>query len=255
MKTPRKRLDLLLVERGLCETRSMAQALVLAGKVRTGTKVLDKPGRILPADTSLMMEAPPRFVSRGGEKLEGFLEKVQIPVDGLHCLDLGASTGGFTDCILQRGAASVTCVDVGRGQLHQKICINPRVTNLEKLNARQLKAGDLPRRFYHLIVLDLSFISLQKVLPTAWEFLAEGGCLIALVKPQFEAKKKEADKGRGIIRDPSIHERVLDELRQFILKKLMGAEILAIEKSSIQGAKGNKEFLIGARKAKTEARK
>tara|TARA_B100001123_G_scaffold274130_1_gene305076 strand:+ start:176 stop:877 length:702 start_codon:yes stop_codon:yes gene_type:complete len=233
----------------------MAQALVLAGKVRTGTKVLDKPGRILPADTSLMMEAPPRFVSRGGEKLEGFLEKVQIPVDGLHCLDLGASTGGFTDCILQRGAASVTCVDVGRGQLHQKICINPRVTNLEKLNARQLKAGDLPRRFYHLIVLDLSFISLQKVLPTAWAFLAEGGCLIALVKPQFEAKKKEADKGRGIIRDPSIHERVLDELRQFILKKLMGAEILAIEKSSIQGAKGNKEFLIGVRKAKTEARK
>jgi len=157
--------------------------------------------------------------------------------------------------MLQRGATSVTCVDVGQGQLHQKIRTNPRITNLEKLNARQLKPGDLPRRLYHLIVLDLSFISLQKVLPTAWTFLAEDGYLIALVKPQFEAKKREADKGRGIIRDPSIHERILDELRQFILKKLLGAEILTIEKSSIQGAKGNTEFLLGAKKAKTETSK
>ena len=251
MASPKKiRLDELLVEKGLAESRSQAKALILAGKVLRGTERLDKPGRPLPADSELRVEQPPRFVSRGGEKLEGFLDDFDISMAGMHVLDVGASTGGFTDCCLQRGAVSATCVDVGRAQMHNKLVRDPRVTNLEKTNARHLKAGALPRDHYPRIVMDLSFISLTKVLPAVWPFLEPGGCLIALVKPQFEARKEEVDAGRGVIRDAAIHQRVLNRIRDFALSELPGARLIGTMDSPIKGTDGNREFLIGLQKNK-----
>ena len=242
------RLDDLLVKKGLAESRSQARALILAGKVLRGTERLDKPGRALPADSSVRVEQPPRFVSRGGEKLEAFLDQFGVSVEGLPILDVGASTGGFTDCCLQRGAVSATCVDVGRAQMHNKLIQDGRVTNLEKTNARYLRPGDLPRESYPRIVIDLSFISLTKALPAVWLFLEPGGCLIALVKPQFEARKEEADAGRGVIRDAAIHARVLGEIREWALAELPGAGLLGSMDSPIKGAEGNREFLLGLRK-------
>jgi len=244
----KQRLDELLVARGLADSRSRAKALILAGKVMLGTERLDKPGRNLPADADLKVESPPRFVSRGGEKLEGFLNAFGLSVEGCHILDVGASTGGFTDCCLQRGALDATCVDVGRAQMHNKLVQDPRVTNLEKTNARHLAPGDLPRDAYERIVMDLSFISLTKVLPAVWPFLAGRGILVALVKPQFEARKDEVDAGRGIIRDPAIHRRVLDEVRDFALAELPAAELVGTVDSPIKGTDGNTEFLIGLRR-------
>ncbi|MFU8849169.1 MAG: TlyA family RNA methyltransferase [Opitutales bacterium] len=242
---PKSRLDELLVAQGLADSRSQAKALILAGKVLLGTERLDKPGRSLPADSPVTVEQPPRFVSRGGEKLEGFLERFEISMAGRHILDVGASTGGFTDCCLQRGAVAATCVDVGRAQMHNKLIQDPRVNNLEKTNARHLKPGDLPEAHYPRIVMDLSFISLTKVLPAVWTFLEPGGCLIALVKPQFEARKEEVDAGRGIIRNPAVQERVLSEIRDFALSELPGAELIGTMDSPIKGTDGNREFLIG----------
>lgn len=246
MPTVKKvRLDELLVEQGLADSRSQAKALVLAGKVRIGTERVDKPGRTVPADSDLQVEQPPRFVSRGGEKLEGFLEQFNIQVEGLRILDVGASTGGFTDCCLQRGAIEATCVDVGRAQMHNRLIQDPRVTNLEKTNARHLQPGDLPHDDYPIIVMDLSFISLTKVLPAVWNFLAPDGTLIALVKPQFEAEKHEVDLGKGIIRDPAVHTRVLAQVETFALENLPGATVIGKIDSPIKGTDGNKEFLLG----------
>ncbi len=239
------RLDELLVANGLADSRSQAKALILAGKVMLGTERLDKPGRTLPVDSPIEVEFPPRFVSRGGEKLEGFLDQFAIDVAGLRILDVGASTGGFTDCCLQRGAISATCVDVGRAQMHNRLLQDERVTNIEKTNARHLQPGDLPHDDYPLIVMDLSFISLTKVLPAVWQFLAPGGRLIALVKPQFEAEKSEVDAGRGIIRDEAIHLRVLETIKAFALKELPGAELIGTMDSPIKGTDGNREFLMG----------
>ncbi len=245
MKT---RLDELLVVRGLAETRSQARALILAGKVRLGTERLDKPGRTLPEDAPVELEAAPRFVGRGGEKLEGFLERFGVEVAGLRVLDVGASTGGFTDCCLQRGAAAVTCVDVGRAQLHGRLLADPRVTNREKVNARHLRPGDLPDADYPLVVMDLSFISLRLVLPAVWPFVAPGGTLVALVKPQFEAPKAEVDRGRGVIRDPAVQEAALENIRAFALAELPGAELLGAMDSPITGTDGNREFLLGVQR-------
>ena len=214
-KSPKQRLDELLVAKGLADSRSQAKAIILAGKVKLGTERLDKPGRSFPQDSELTVEAPPRFVSRGGEKLEGFLDRFNISVQGLPILDVGASTGGFTDCCLQRGAISATCVDVGRAQMHNKLIQDDRVTNLEKTNARHLQPGDLPQPTYPRIVMDLSFISLTKVLPAVWQFIEPGGCLIALGKPQFEADKNEVDARRGIIRDQAHPDRALGGIQNF----------------------------------------
>jgi 23S rRNA (cytidine1920-2'-O)/16S rRNA (cytidine1409-2'-O)-methyltransferase len=248
-KVPKLRLDELLVAKNLAESRSQAKALILAGKVKLGTERLDKPGRSLSEDSDVTVETPPRFVSRGGEKLEGFLDQFLISMEGLHILDVGASTGGFTDCALQRGALSATCVDVGRAQIHNKLIQDARVTNLEKTNARHLQPGDLPRASYPRIVMDLSFISLSKVLPAVWQFLEPAGVLIALVKPQFEAEKHEVDAGRGIIRDEAIHERVLAQITEFALSQLPGSELIGSMDSPIKGTDGNREFLIGLRRA------
>ena len=249
MSATRQRLDELLVARGLAESRSQAKALIMSGRVLHGTTRLDKPGKEFPLDLDLVVEQPPRFVSRGGEKLQGFIARFGLDLRGAHLLDVGASTGGFTDCALQAGAADAVCVDVGRAQLHPKLQSDPRVTNLEKINARHLAASDLPRADFDAIVMDLSFISLKSVLPAVWPFLRAGGTLVALVKPQFEAGKAEVDKGRGIIRDAAVQDAVLADIQAFALKELSGATLVGTMDSPITGTDGNREFLLGLRKA------
>ena len=244
----RVRADELLVARGLAASRTLAQALILAGKVRTGPdSVVAKASQKLPADSPLTVDQPPRFVSRGGDKLEAALDRFALDPSGLAVLDVGASTGGFTDCVLQRGAAEVACVDVGQAQLHDRLRRDPRVANFERLNARALPDAPLPRKAYGAVVMDLSFISLTAVLPSVWSRLAPGGWMVALVKPQFEATKEEADRGRGVIRDPAVHERVLAGVRK-AAEGLPGAEILGTMDSPILGGEGNREFLLAIRR-------
>jgi len=250
MAGSKQRLDELLVARGLAPTRAQAKALIMSGRVRRGTERLDKPGKEFPADTELSIDQPPRFVSRGGEKLAAYLGKYPLDLTGAHVLDVGASTGGFTDCMLQAGATSATCVDVGHGQLHEKLRRDPRVTNLEKRNARQLQPGSLPRASYDVVTMDLSFISLKSVVPAVWPFLRPGGTLVALVKPQFEAGKTEVDKGQGVIRDDTVRERVRADVRDFALRELPGAALHGEMECPVHGADGNREFLLGLTKAK-----
>lgn len=249
MKKPKKiRLDELLVSQGLASSRSQAKAIILAGKVRSASERLDKPGRMLAPDAAVQVQSPPRFVSRGGDKLEGFLAEFAINVAAANVLDVGASTGGFTDCCLQRGARSVTCIDVGRAQLHHRLIQDARVANFEKINARYVTASQLPLHHFSLVVMDLSFISLTKVLPNIWKLLEDGGHLIALVKPQFEAEKKEVDAGSGIIKDPEIHKRVLDSVRTFAEQTLINSQLVGLMESPIKGTSGNREFLLGLEK-------
>ncbi len=248
MSAKNLRLDEILVARELCENRSRAKAVILAGKVRTGTQVLDKPGKTYPTDIELTLIQPPRYVSRGGEKLEAYLLAFPTEVESVTFLDVGASTGGFTDCLLQRGAAEATCIDVGRGQLHYKLQKDSRVQNFEKINARRLTPDQLPHPAYDLIVMDLSFISLKKVLAAIWTVLNPGGKFIALVKPQFEAEKKLVDKGRGIIRDDEVRMRILESIKEWVLKELPGAEIEGSIESPIAGGDGNREFLLGVKR-------
>ena len=238
------RLDELLVARGLAASRSQAKALIMSGRVMRGTERLDKPGKEFPEDAALTVEQPPRFVSRGGEKLSAALTTFALDVTGAHVLDVGASTGGFTDCMLQAGAADVVCVDVGRAQLHARLRADPRVTNFEKINARFLRAAELPRADFDVVVMDLSFISLRSVLPAVWPLLRPGGTLIALVKPQFEAGKAAADKGRGVIRDTAVQDATLATVRDFALQELPGARLVGTMDSPITGADGNREFLL-----------
>ncbi len=249
MSAPKKlRLDELLVARGLAESRAQAKALIMSGRVLRGTERLDKPGKEFPADIELTVEQPPRFVSRGGEKLSAALAAFALDVRGAHVLDVGASTGGFTDCALQAGAADAVCVDVGRAQLHARLRADPRVTNLEKINARHLRPSDLPRPDFDLVVMDLSFISLKSVLPAVWPCLRPGGTLVALVKPQFEAGKAAVDKGRGVIRDAAVQDATLVSVRDFALSELPGAVLLGTIDSPIAGADGNREFLLCLRR-------
>ncbi len=243
----KQRLDEILVAKGLAETRSQAKSLIMAGRVFRGTERLDKPGRVFDPEAGFTVLQPPRFVSRGGEKLVAALERFALDLQGAHVLDVGASTGGFTDCVLQ--AAAVVCVDVGRAQLHARLRADPRVTNLEKVNARTLAPGDLPRAEFDAVVMDLSFISLRSVLPAVWPFLRAGGPLVALVKPQFEAGKAEADKGRGVIRDRAVQEATLAAVRDFALAQLPGAALVGTMDSPIEGAEGNREFLLCLRRS------
>lgn len=245
MGKKRKRLDELLVMRGMAENRSRAKALIMGGKVRHGTEILDKAGKEYPVEIELELEAPQKYVSRGAEKLEGFLKEFPWPVTGKRILDIGASTGGFTDYLLQAGAESATCVDVGHGQLHYKLRQDERVTNLERINARHLKPEQLPHPTYPVIVMDLSFISLKLILPAAWQFLEPGGLMISLIKPQFEAGKEEADRFRGVITDPEIRERILHEVLGFAEANLSGSKLTGWCESPIKGMNGNLEYLAG----------
>ena len=235
------RLDQALVERGLCDSRERAKRLILAGQVRINGQSARKPGdQVKPAD-ELALEAPEKFVSRGGHKLEHALEHFKIDVHGLTAIDLGASTGGFTDCLLQRGAAKVFAVDVGQGQLAWKLRQDARVVVMEKTNARHLLPAQFPAPF-DLAVVDCSFISLKKILPPAVPLLKPDGRIVALVKPQFEAGKEEADKGRGVITDPAIHESVLAGLQEFVGAQA-GLCWSGVVESPLLGPAGNKEFL------------
>jgi 23S rRNA (cytidine1920-2'-O)/16S rRNA (cytidine1409-2'-O)-methyltransferase len=245
----KRRLDEILVARRLAESRTQAKALIMSGRVFSGTERLDKPGRDYAEDFEVSVTQPPRFVSRGGDKLAAALERYAIDLRGANVLDVGASTGGFTDCALQAGASSVVCVDVGRAQLHAKLRADPRVVNLEKLNARGLKPSDLPRPEFDAVVMDLSFISLRSVLPAVWPLVSAGGTLVALVKPQFEAGKAEADRGRGVIRDAAVQEAALAAVRDFALGRLAGARLVGSMDSPIEGAEGNREFLLCLRRS------
>jgi len=239
------RLDQALVERGLCESREKAKRSILAGQVRINGQSARKPGDSVKPDDALTLDAGEKYVSRGGHKLEHALQHFLLDVTGLVALDLGASTGGFTDCLLQRGAAKVFSVDVGRGQLAWKLRKDKRVVVMEKTNARHLTAAQFPKPFApaDLAVIDCSFISLQKILPTAVALLKTDGKIIALVKPQFEAGKTEVDKGRGVITDPVIHERVLKELEAFVAAQT-GLNWRGVTESPLLGPAGNKEFLV-----------
>ncbi|NDV63304.1 TlyA family RNA methyltransferase [Puniceicoccales bacterium CK1056] len=245
MAKRRVRLDELLLQRGLADSRSQAKALIMSGKVRQGTQILDKAGKEYPVDLDLQIESPPRFVSRGADKLEGFFKTFPLEVSGMRFLDVGASTGGFTDFLLQSGAIEATCVDVGHGQLHYKLRTDDRVINLERVNARHLKPAQLPHPSYPLIVMDLSFISLKLILPVVWDFLEPGGRLISLIKPQFEAGKAEADRFKGVITDPVIRERILHEILDFAASDLPNSELIGWCESPISGMNGNLEYLAG----------
>src|SRR5580658_2155529 len=242
---PKARLDQVLVERGLCPSREKAQRAILAGLVRIGDEPARKPGQLVHPYDALRLEAPERYVSRGGAKLEHGLGYFQLKVAGVTAIDLGASTGGFTDCLLQHGAAVVYAVDVGRGQLAWKLRRDPRVKVMEKVNARLLKRHDFAPPFAGaaLVVADCSFISLKKILPPAIALLGDSGKILALVKPQFEAGKAEASRGQGVITDPAIHARVLNELKTFV--SVGGGMRWAGEtESPLLGPAGNKEFLV-----------
>jgi 23S rRNA (cytidine1920-2'-O)/16S rRNA (cytidine1409-2'-O)-methyltransferase len=239
------RLDQALVECGLCESRERAKRLILAGQVRVNSQTARKPSDAVKSDDKLTLNAAEKFVSRGGYKLEHALKHFQLSVNGWTALDLGASTGGFTDCLLQNGAAKIFAVDVGRGQLAWKLRRDKRVVVMEKTNARYLKLEQMPKPFspVDLAVIDCSFISLRKILPAAVEMLKPDGKIVALIKPQFEAGKMEVDKGRGVISDFAIHERVLDELREFVAAQA-GLCWRDVVESPLLGPAGNKEFLV-----------
>jgi 23S rRNA (cytidine1920-2'-O)/16S rRNA (cytidine1409-2'-O)-methyltransferase len=236
MGAEKKRLDVLLVERGLAESRSQAQALVLAGRVKGHTKA----GEQLSEDVELELAEGARFVSRGGEKLATALRAFTVDVSGEYCLDVGASTGGFTDCLLQAGAAQVVALDVGYGQLHPKLRADPRVTVLERTNVRDLRCDQLPFR-PTFVVCDVSFIGLAKALPPALACAEPGWRALVLVKPQFEAGPADVGRG-GVVRDPAVHKRVLDELLAQVPD--WGAEALGVEPSAVRGPKGNQEFFL-----------
>jgi 23S rRNA (cytidine1920-2'-O)/16S rRNA (cytidine1409-2'-O)-methyltransferase len=238
------RLDQALVERGLCESRERAKRAILAGQVRVNAQSARKPSDSVKPDDQLALDAGDKYVSRGGHKLEHALNLFHLDVTGITALDLGASTGGFTDCLLQRGATRVFAVDVGRGQLAWKLRQDRRVVVMEKTNARHLTAAQFPQPYTPagLAVIDCSFISLRNILPAAIALLRPDGKIIALVKPQFEAGKAEADKGRGVIRDPLVHERVLAELREFV-RAQTELRWQGVVESPLLGPAGNKEFL------------
>lgn len=244
------RLDVLLVERGLAESRAKAQAMIMAGQVRVADQVTLKPATTVPADSALTVDSGPRFVSRGGEKLDAALGTFGIDVSGFVCADVGASTGGFTDCLLQRGAAKVYAIDVGKGILHWKLRNDPRVVVMEQTNARYLQTLPEP---VALVTVDASFISLKILLPVVKTWLdaplasnettqEKTGVVIALIKPQFEAGRKDVARGDGVIRDPEIHKQVLRDILDFASRE--NFHIRGLIKSPLLGPKGNAEFLV-----------
>jgi 23S rRNA (cytidine1920-2'-O)/16S rRNA (cytidine1409-2'-O)-methyltransferase len=236
----KERLDQLLVQRGLTESREQARRLIRAGGVLAGGQLASKPGHTFDAGIEICLKEQPRFVSRGGEKLEAAFASFGLAVEGCVCVDVGASTGGFTDCLLQHGAARVYAVDVGRGQLHWKLRNDARVVVMEKCNARYLQAGDIPEAF-QVIVSDVSFISLTKVLPPVVSMLDAGGDVVALIKPQFEAGREQVGKG-GVVRDEKIRLEVVANIRSFCEDELQ-LICKGIEESPVRGPAGNVEFV------------
>lgn len=243
MASTSERLDKLLVDRGLAPSRERAQALILAAKVLVNGNRITKAGRLIPRDSliSLSGEDHP-YVSRGGLKLQRALDEFDLSVKGLVALDVGASTGGFTDCLLQRGVLRVYAVDVGYGQLAWKLRQDSRVVVIERQNVRSISSDLIPERI-QLITIDTSFISLKLVLPAVLPLLADGAILVALIKPQFEAGRSQVGKG-GVVRDPAIHDEVCRSIVE--LTESLGCEVMGVIPSPILGPKGNREFLLAA---------
>ena len=241
---PTERLDNLVAEReGI--TRSQARALIMEGRVRVGGAPANKAGQNVPAGAVVEVEQPRRFVSRGGEKLDHALDAFGIDVTGLEALDVGASTGGFTDCLLQRGVAHVTAVDVGYGQLDWKLRTDPRVTVMERTNFRLMADDAFPDGF-DLVVIDTSFISLRTIVARVVGYLRPEGAIVALVKPQFEAGRERLGRG-GVVRDPEVHRAVLREVREAMIA--LGLVPLAVVASPLLGPAGNREFLMLVRRS------
>ncbi len=240
----KRRLDQYLSEEGICDSREKAKRAILAGAVRLNGQRARKPSDIIRKTDHVELIPSERYVSRGGFKMEHALRCFQIEVERWTAIDLGASTGGFTDCLLQHGAAQVYAVDVGKGQLAWKLRQDSRVEVMEGVNARYLQRSQMPATFpgADLVVIDCSFISLTKILPAAVPLLVSAGKIIALVKPQFEAGKPAADRSRGVIRDPRIHQQALQKIRQFAVEEL-NLRWIGVCKSPILGASGNREFL------------
>jgi len=241
---PKIRLDVLLLERKLAESRAKAQALIMAGQVRVNEQVILKPAAAVDPASAVKIDSGPRFVSRGGEKLDAALEAFRIPLEGRVCADVGASTGGFTDCLLQRGAEKVYAIDVGKGILHWKLRNHPRVAVMEETNARHVASLPEP---VSLVTVDASFISLKILLPVVKNWfcfpsVSPGGEVVALVKPQFEAGRKDAARGDGVIRDPAIHRQVLLDALSFAAQTGFG--LRGLIQSPLLGPKGNVEFLV-----------
>ena len=241
----KERLDKLLVEKGIAASGEKARALIMAGKVAVEGKMIDKPGTRIDSEVPIQIrgEASP-YVSRGGKKLEGALKAFDIDPRGLVVMDVGASTGGFTDCVLQKGARKVYAVDVGYGQLAWKLLKDPRVMSLERRNIRYLQRDEVGEEV-DLILIDTSFISIEKFLAHLIEFLKRGGTILGLIKPQFEVGKGEVGKG-GVVRDPALHQKVIDQISNFC--RGLELEILGVTESPLLGPKGNKEFFIYLRK-------
>ena len=252
MKAPTKsRLDCLLVERGLFPSREKAQRAILAGDVSIGGHRADKPGTQYASDAVVDVRKKERYVSRGGTKLEAALQHFSVDPTGRVCLDIGASTGGFTDCLLQHGATRVYALDVGHGQMDWKIRSDPRVVAREKVNARYLTEADLPERV-SLCVIDVSFIALTTILPAAVQMFPgasqdpsfpASATILALIKPQFELESGDVGRG-GIVREPALHERAVEKVRRFAEASLPKWHWTGVTDSPILGAKGNKEFLV-----------
>lgn len=241
MKRPEKeRIDVLLVEKGLAQSRHKAQALLMAGKVLVDGAVVDKAGREVGRESAIALKEEMPYVGRGGVKLAGALDNFAVDATGFTVMDVGASTGGFTDCLLKRGARLIYAVDVGKGILDMRLRNDPRVRVLEERNIRHLDRSEIPEPI-DLAVIDVSFISLEKVLPRVKEFLREGGRVLALIKPQFEVGKGQVGKG-GIVRDPEKHREVVEKIKGFSAS--MGFNVIATAESPITGAKGNREFWI-----------
>ena len=238
------RVDVVLVEQGLFASREQAKRAVMAGEVRLGDQVLSKSSILVPGDARLSVAAPPKYVGRGGLKLEGALDHFAIDAAGAIGLDIGASTGGFTDCLLQRGAAKVYAIDVGHGQLAWKIRNDPRVVVREHLNARQLSGADIPDPI-DICVIDVSFISLTLILPNAFELLTPTGVILALIKPQFELQREDVGRG-GIVAEPALHEKAQRKVADFVAAA--GHSVVGLVASPITGTDGNQEFFLCARK-------
>jgi 23S rRNA (cytidine1920-2'-O)/16S rRNA (cytidine1409-2'-O)-methyltransferase len=238
MPIEKKRLDLWLVERGLAETRAKAQGMIMAGEVLVDGTPIDKPGTRYSAEVLITVKARPPYVSRGGEKLAGALHDFQFDVQGRICADVGASTGGFTDCLLQQHAAKVYAIDVGYGQLAHKLRVDERVIVMERTNARYLE--HLPE-LVNLVVIDASFISLRLILPAVQKWLQPQADIIALIKPQFEAGKDDVGKG-GVVRKREVHQRVIEEILEFA--QAQGFTIAGLTLSPLKGPAGNIEFLV-----------
>ena len=236
----KERVDALLVSRGLVDSREQAKRLIMAGEVLCGTERVNKPSQKVGPEAEFTIKERPKYVGRGGFKLEGALKEFGLDPTGWICADLGASTGGFTDCLLQHGAAKVHAIDVGTNQLVWKLRSDERVVSKERFNARNLTVDDIGEKV-NLVVMDLSFISLTKVLPSAFSILEEGGSVISLVKPQFELSREEVGKG-GIVREPELHQKSVDKIKDFITGEL-GREWAGLITSPITGTDGNVEFL------------